>query len=154
MRKRRWIKASFPFLLIFGLYFLGPKPDHPVFDQKLPRVPESPQALENYIRMQDGLHMLKAGNEAQIVWTDTSHSKTEYAVVYLHGFSASQKEGDPVHRRFAEAFHCNLFLSRLSDHGVDTTESMLLFTADRLWASAKEALAIGGQLGEKVIVVG
>ncbi len=28
---------------------------------------------------------------------DSLKEKTEYAVVYLHGFSASQEEGDPVH---------------------------------------------------------
>src|SRR5690606_14875580 len=72
----------------------------------------------------------------------------------LHGFSASKMEGDPIHRQFAKAFGCNLFLSRLSDHGIDTTETLLLFTVDRLWESAKEALAITNQLGEKVIVIG
>ncbi|NJN43226.1 MAG: alpha/beta hydrolase, partial [Flammeovirgaceae bacterium] len=39
------------------------------------------------------------------------------------------------------------------DHGVDTTEQLLNFTADRLWESSKEALAIGSQLGEKVILI-
>ena len=74
-------------------------------------------------------------------------------VVYLHGFSASQMEGDPTHRRFAKEFGCNLFLARLADHGVDTTEALLLYTPDRSWESAKEALAIGTKLGDKVILM-
>ena len=41
---------------------------------------------------------------------DSLKEKTEYAVVYLHGFSASQEEGDPVHYDFAKKFGCNLFL--------------------------------------------
>jgi hypothetical protein len=61
-------------------------------------------------------------------------------VVYIHGFSASQEEGDPVHYTFAKKFGCNLFLNRLADHGVDTTEPLLNVTADKLWSSAKEAL--------------
>lgn len=154
MQKRRWIKRSFPFLLIFGLYFLGPKPHHPVFDENLPVVPGSAEALEGYIKRGEDARNLKPDNEARIVWNDTTRAKTEYAIVYLHGFSASQKEGDPVHRRFARSFGSNLFLSRLSDHGIDTIESLLLFTADRAWESAKEALSIGLQLGEKVIVIG
>jgi hypothetical protein len=64
-------------------------------------------------------------------------------VVYLHGFSASQEEGDPVHYEFAQKFGCNLYLSRLEDHGVDTTQPLANVTADRLWNSAKEAYAIG-----------
>ncbi|HEY4656678.1 MAG TPA: alpha/beta hydrolase, partial [Cyclobacteriaceae bacterium] len=98
-------------------------------------------------------HKLKPDNEARIVWTDSTRSRTEYALVYLHGFSASPMEGDPVHRRFAREFGCNLFLARLADHGIDTVDAMINFTSDRWWKSAREALAIGKALGDKVIVM-
>lgn len=140
-------------MLIFGVYFLGPKPDHPRFDAALPSVPEQPDLLEAHINDKENDFNIKPDNEARIIWNDSNRSKTEYAVVYLHGFSASQKEGDPVHRRFAERFGCNLFLSRISDHGVDTTEALMRFTADRAWNSAKEALAVGSRIGEKVIII-
>lgn len=153
MKNRRWILISFPFLLLFALYFLGPEPSKPDFDENLPLVPETADALEAYIRNQEARHRIKKDNEARIVWRDSTRERTEYAVVYLHGFSASHKEGDPVHTRFARDFGCNLLLTRLSDHGVDTTESLLLFTADRVWNSAREALAIGNQLGDKVILI-
>ena len=148
------MNISFPFVALLGLYFLGPAPPKPVFEPNLPAIPAAPDALEGYVRARESKHNLKPDNEARIVWHDSSRSKTEYAVVYLHGFSASQKEGDPVHRSFAEAFGCNLFLARLADHGVDTTDALLNFTADRAWNSAKEALAIGKQLGRKVILIG
>jgi esterase/lipase len=151
--KTRWIKITFPILLLLGLYFLGPRPDSPEYNRDLPVVPDSADELERYVQTREAMHQLKPDNEARIVWYDSARRKTPYAVVYLHGFSASQKEGDPVHLRFAKEFGCNLFLSRLSDHGVDTTESLMLFTADRLWNSAKEALAIGQRLGDKVILV-
>jgi pimeloyl-ACP methyl ester carboxylesterase len=158
MKTRRWIKISFPFILfpfilLVGLYFVGPRPQHAVFDPDFPVVPEVPDELERYIADREALHKLKPDNEARIIWSDSAKKKTKYAVVYLHGFSASQKEGDPVHLRFAKEFGCNLFLSRLSDHGVDTTESLMLFTPDRVWSSAKEALAIGEKLGDKVIIM-
>ena len=86
-------------------------------------------------------------------FNDSLKQVTEYSIVYLHGFSASQEEGDPVHYEFAQKFGCNLFLSRLSDHGVDTTEPLLNFTADRVWNSAKQAYAIAKQLGKKVILM-
>jgi len=89
------------------------------------------------------------------VWADTAtKKKTEYVIVYLHGFSASQKEGDPVHRAIAKKFGCNLYLSRLAEHGIDTVEAMVNLTADNYWASAQQALAIGRQLGNKVILMG
>jgi pimeloyl-ACP methyl ester carboxylesterase len=119
----------------------------------MPEVPADPAQLERYITDREKQHLIKPDNEAQIVWNDSSRSKTEYAVVYLHGYTASQMEGDPVHRNFAKNFGANLFLARLADHGVDTTEALLTFTADRIWESAKEALAIGKQLGNKVILM-
>src|SRR6185295_9811239 len=69
------------------------------------------------------------------------------------GFSASQEEGDPVHLELAIEFGCNLYLPRLADHGIDTTEQLLYFTPDRLWKSCKEALAIGKAIGDNVIVM-
>jgi len=153
MNTKRIIKISFPFILLAGIYFLGPEPEKPVYSTVMPVVPSSPTDLENFIKSKESLHKIKPDNEARIVWKDSTKSKTEYAVVYLHGFSASQKEGDPVHLRFAKEFGCNMYLARLADHGVDTTEQLLLYTADRSWESAKQALAIGKQLGNKVILM-
>lgn len=153
MAPKRFIKFSFPILLIVGIYFLGPKPNRPEFNLVVPEVPGTPEALEQYIVGREAKHRLKLRNEAHVVWNDSSKQKTEYAVVYLHGFSASQMEGDPTHRRFAKEFGCNLFLARLADHGVDTTEALMLYTPDRSWESAKEALAIGEKIGDKVILM-
>ena len=151
--KRKLLFIIVPIVLLVIIYFSGPSPSTPTFSKAVPVVPSEPSALEEYISKQESKHKLKPGNEAQIVWADSSKKKTEYAVVYLHGFSASQMEGDPIHRRFAKEFGCNLFLARLADHGVDTTETLLQFTADRFWESSKEALAIGKVIGDKVILV-
>jgi esterase/lipase len=141
-------------LLLIIIYFLGPKPSFPGYTKDLPSVPPGASLLEEYIHNHEALHKLKPDNEARIIWlNDSSKEKTEYAVVYIHGFSASQEEGDPVHYHFAKKFGCNLFLSRLEDHGIDTTEPLLTVTADRLWNSAKEAYAIGRQLGKKIILM-
>ena len=99
-------------------------------------------------------HKIKPGNEAEIIWVDATHQQTEYAVVYLHGFSASKMEGNPVHLNLAKALHANLYLARLADHGIDTIAPMKNFTADRLWETSKQAYAIGKKLGKKVILVG
>ena len=109
MAPKRLIKITFPILLLVGIYFLGPEPDRPEFNLALPEVPGNPEALEQYIETRESRHKLKPRNEAHIIWNDSSKQKTEYAVVYLHGFSASQMEGDPTHRRLAKEFGCNDF---------------------------------------------
>ena len=149
----RFLKFTLPILAIIAIYFIGPHPASPVFSKTFPAVPARPDSLEAFIAQGEAQHRIKPENDARIVWLDSSRRKTEYAVVYLYGFSASQKEGDPVHRRFAETFGCNLYLARLADHGIDTTDALYYFTADRAWESAKLALAIGEQLGEKVILL-
>jgi pimeloyl-ACP methyl ester carboxylesterase len=118
-------------------------------------VPDSPSVVEQYVLYDESLHHLKPDNEARIIWAnDSTKEITEYCIVYLHGFSASQKEGDPVHRNIAAEFGCNLYLSRLADHGIDTSEQLVNLTADKYWESAKKALAIGKKLGRKVILMG
>lgn len=150
---KRFVFITFPILLIAGVYFLGPAPEKPIFSTEMPAVPADASVLETYIANQEAQHQIKPDNEARIVWLDSSRQKTKYSVVYLHGFSASQEEGDPVHTNFARRFGCNLYLPRLADHGIDTVEQLLTFTADRLWESAKEALAIGKAIGDKVILM-
>lgn len=142
-------------LVLIIVYFLGPRPKTPHFISSLPPVPSVPEELDQYIKQRESTHKLKPDNEARIVWfNDSLKQKTPYSIIYLHGFSASQKEGDPVHKTLARMYGCNLYLSRLADHGLDTVDQMINLTADQLWNSALEALAIGKQLGEKVIVMG
>lgn len=147
------IRFSFPVLLVIAIYFLGPQPTTPRWSNDFPTVPTDATELVAFIEQKESAHKLKPDNEARIIWFDSTRSKTEYSVIYLHGFSASQEEGDPVHTDFAKKFGCNLYLPRLADHGIDTTEQLLYFTGDRLWESAKEALAIGNALGDKTILV-
>lgn len=151
--KRKLLFIGIPVVLLIVVYLSGSKPTTPVFSKAMPVVPTEASALEAYISRNESKHKIKPNNEARIIWADSSKKKTEYAVVYLHGFSASQMEGDPVHRDFAKEFGCNLYLSRLADHGIDTTESLLQFTADRFWETSKEALAIGKAIGDKVILM-
>src|SRR5258706_9056693 len=151
--KRKLVFITFPIIVLVGIYFLGPEPARPKFDPAMPAVPQSPDELEKYVSHQESKHKLKPENEARIVWSDSTKKKTEYSVVYLHGFSASQEEGNPVHRDFARKFGCNLYLARMTDHGIDTVDQLLYFTPDRWWASSKEALAIGKAIGEKVIIM-
>lgn len=152
MKFLKWLGLTI--LVLILVYFMGPRPSRPIFSKELPSVPEEPGALVQYIEQQESRHKIKPDNEARIVWfEDSARNRTEYSVVYLHGFSASQEEGDPVHTHFASTFGCNLYLARLAEHGIDTTEVLLNYTADKAWESAKEAYVIGKKLGKKVILM-
>jgi pimeloyl-ACP methyl ester carboxylesterase len=153
MRKKKWA-LLIPVVLVVA-YLLGPNPSTPEYSNDIPAVPAEPAELAGFIQQQEATHHLKPDNQARIIWAnDSLKNQTEYALVYLHGFTASQGEGDPVHKDIAKKFGCNLYLSRLAEHGIDTTEPMINLTADNYWNTAKEALAIGRQLGRKVILVG
>jgi esterase/lipase len=141
------------FFALIVIYFLGPQLPKPVLNEVLPTV-ASLNALDASIADMEATHKIKLNNQAKIIWADSSKTQTEYAIVYLHGFSASQMEGDPVHQNIAKQFHCNLYLARLAEHGIDTTEDLMNLTADQYWESAKLAYAIGKQLGKKVILMG
>jgi esterase/lipase len=140
-------------IALFVIYFLGPQPPKPILNDVLPTI-VSINALDAHIAAMEAPHKIKPNNQAKIIWADSSKTQTEYAIVYLHGFSASQMEGDPVHQNIAKQFHCNLYLARLAEHGIDTTEDLMNLTAEKYWESAKMAYAIGKQIGKKVILMG
>ena len=139
-------------VLIVTVYLLGPHPQKANLNADLPVI-ASVNNLDSLVLAGESLHKIKPNNEAKIIWADSNHVQTEYAIVYLHGFSASQMEGAPVHENIAKAFHCNLYLARLAEHGIDTTEDLMNLTAENYWESAKWAYAIGKQLGKKVILM-
>jgi esterase/lipase len=147
------IKVILGIIALFAVvYFVGPHPNKPVFDYTLNEIPNGLN-LDSLVQANESKHHIKPNNEANIIWADSNHQETDYAIVYLHGFSASQMEGDPVHRNIAKQFHCNLYLARLAEHGIDTTEDLQNLTAERYWESAKQAYAIGKKLGKKVILM-
>jgi pimeloyl-ACP methyl ester carboxylesterase len=97
---------------------------------------------------------LKPNNQARIIWAnDSIQQQTDYCLVYLHGFSASQMEGDPIHRDFAKRYGMNLYLPRLEDHGRIDTNSFYNLTPDNYLQSAEDAIDIAKILGKKVIIM-
>ncbi|MGB6036152.1 MAG: alpha/beta hydrolase [Cryomorphaceae bacterium] len=143
-------------ILFFGIllfYFIGPTPDTPTYNADLPEI-LSIAEVENFVENKESTYDIKPGNKAEIVWWDSMNkTQTDVAIVYLHGFTASHEEGAPIHREIAQRFGCNLYLARLSEHGLITEEALLNFTAEGLWESAKEAYAIGKTLGKEVIIM-
>lgn len=123
--------------------------------QAVPPPPQDPAALQAWVDAREGAAGIRPDNQARIVWADPAHpAHAGCAIVYLHGFSASQGEGAPTHRRLAQAFGCNLYLSRLPGHGLDAADAMRGLDVQQLVQASAQALAIGHALGDKVIVIG
>jgi hypothetical protein len=85
-------------LVLFIIYFIGPKPPKPEFETPLFNLPVSLTELEKQIYdSEKAIKGIKPDNEARIIWADSAKKeKTQIAFLYLHGFSASQADGDPV----------------------------------------------------------
>ena len=143
-------------VLIAAVYLSGPSPDPGSVSTEFPELTYSGETLERYVDNREAeVKNMKLDNEARIIWNnDSLKNRTEYAVVYLHGFSASQGEGIPVHENFARRYGCNLYLSRLYGHGVYVKDALIDMTPENLVRSADEAVAIGKQLGDKVLLMG
>ncbi|MEE9438413.1 MAG: alpha/beta fold hydrolase [Saprospiraceae bacterium] len=141
-------------VLIIG-FFLGPKPHFEHVDNHPSTQEFDIKTLNEFVSNRESkVEYLKPDNEARIVWADSIPAITEYSIVYLHGFTASQGEGHPIHLNLADSLHANLYLPRLPEHGVHYQNAMKDLTPQLLVNSAKEAIAIGKSIGKKVILMG
>ena len=139
-------------LLIAAIYFLGPVMPDPVLNSKLPVITEP---IQTFVAHLESAGKVRPGNEAKIIWAnDSAKCKTEYVLLYLHGFSASREEGFPVNEDFPKRYKCNAYLARLASHGLGTENPLIDMSPDRLYESAKMALVIAAHLGQKVIIMG
>ena len=154
-RTGKWLAGII--LTLFLVYILGPRPAKPDFKVAEITLPHSLTELEDTINQSEkNVKGIKPDNQARIIWADTAlKQKTKIAFLYLHGFSASQAEGDPVHKDIAKKYSANLYLARLSQHGIDQGDSTLInLNAQDYEASAEKALVIAEKLGDQVIVIG
>ena len=94
------------------------------------------------------------GAEKRVRWyADRPASKTPYAVVYLHGFSATRQELAPVGELVADALGANLFETRLAGHGL-LENPMADARAEDWLDDAAEALSVGAAIGERIVLMG
>jgi pimeloyl-ACP methyl ester carboxylesterase len=138
-------------LLVFLLFLFGAREPvnlTPRFD------PASlPTDLDGYLAEQEAtVEGLRSETAKQIVWAGPVGQQTEFAIIYLHGFSATSREIRPVPDRVAQALGANLYYTRYAGHGL-TGDKLAGPTAQDWMDDTAEALAIGRRLGRKVIVI-
>lgn len=117
--------------------------------------PELPPDLDAYLaREEERVPNIRTGDEKAIRWIDDdAPSVTPLSIVYLHGFSADRHEVEPLVSELADGLGANVYFTRLHGHGRDAS-AMGEATAEDWLDDAAEAVAIGGYIGERVVLMG
>ena len=119
-------------------------------------MPVLPDDLDEYLAASEAAaatqFALIPNTEKRIRWR-TPGQQTEWAVIYLHGFSATRQEISPTNELIADALGANLFETRLTGHG--RAEGVMREMRAEDWLDdAAEALAIGSRIGKRTILIG
>ena len=114
-----------------------------------------PDELERYLEIHERKWSddLRPGVEKKLVWRNPDRRRTKLAVIYMHGFSASRRELAPIPENLAIRLDANLFYTRLTGHGLPG-HLLAAATLDDWLADAREALAIGRAIGQKILLMG
>lgn len=118
---------------------------------------DSSQKFENFESFyQNELEISKKENvrpENEELLIRYSDEKTPIAIIYIHGFGASRKEGDEVTNRLAEYFGANTYYLRLPGHGTNIEDHVQTdFT--KYLQDAEASLIQAKELGHKTVLIG
>ncbi len=113
-----------------------------------------PQDLNAWLaEKEDRVEGIREGLQKRIVWADSTGHKTRFAIVYLHGFSASSKETYPFSNSIAAELGANLFYTRLAGHGRDG-RALGNSTAHEWIQDTVESIRVAEKIGEEIILIG
>lgn len=149
-RRTRLITASGVLVLILGLIALTPASVVEPDTAPLASISD----LDDWLKQQEltETYPLIAGTEKRIRWQSRGE-RTDIAIVYLHGFSATRQEIAPTIELVADELGANLFETRLAGHGREDGALVDVRAEDWL-RDGIEALDIGSRIGERIVLVG
>jgi esterase/lipase len=137
-------------LALIVIFLLGPRVK---VDTQLKPVKLSADLNQYLLESEAKYSDIVPGAEKTIVWANAVKEQTEYALVYLHGFSATRQETAPLAELIASDLGANLFYTRFTGHG-RSSEAMAEASVNDWLNDTIEAYEIGKRLGKKVIVLG
>ena len=111
--------------------------------------------LDEYLNIQENkVDGVLPWAQKKIVWNDEGKkNQSDWAIIYIHGFSASLGEISPVPERVAEKLGANIFFTRLAGHGLKNAREMEGIDINDWYADVQEALEIGKRIGKKLILI-
>lgn len=133
-----------------ALWFFGPREDVPELGTHT-LAGDLEATAARFAAEEAALGDVTEGVEKRIIFAGEP-VKTDWAVVYVHGFSATSQEIRPVPDKVAEALGANLFYARLTGHGRPGEALGEARVADWMDDMA-EIAAVGRALGDKVLMM-
>lgn len=150
---RLWALAALGLVLLF---LIGPRNAELAYEP-LPPPPALPTELSqldaHLAAAEARLDNVHPDTEKRIVWGPQGRQRAPWAVVYLHGFTATRHELAPLPEKVAEALGGHVFYTRLAGHG-QPGEALGRASLSQWKQDAREALQIAHLLGERVLVIG
>ena len=95
---------------------------------------------------------ITAGTEKLVTWNGGAPCRTDLALVYVHGFTASRQSTAPVPARVAARLEANLFCTRLTGGGLGA-DAIGAVTLGDWQRDMAEAARIGAVIGRRVVLV-
>ena len=89
----------------------------------------------------------------KVLWAQGNGFKSKTSIVFIHGFSASRVEIDPVVDLIANELKTNVYFTRLRGHGQDG-RALAEATYEQLLDDTIEAIKIGKLIGDEVVLIG
>lgn len=80
--------------------------------------------------------------------------KAPYGICYVHGFSASRMELEPVISMVGKRLKANVFFTRLRGHGYQDASEITKVTAQDWINDVIECVEVAARSGEKVVLIG
>ena len=108
--------------------------------------------IEQHLKNSEQQHSdIIPDTEKKIIWFKDK-LQTEYAILYLHGFSATRQESAPLSELVAKQLGANVYYTRLTGHGRGNA-AMNDGSVERWQQDSKEAWQVASLLGHNVIII-
>ena len=110
--------------------------------------------IDSLLEIQEKMAIgLRPGTEKKVLWSQGNGVKSKTSIVFIHGFSASRVEIDPVVDLIAAELKTNVYFTRLRGHGQDG-RALAEATYEQLLDDTIEAIEIGKSIGDDVFLIG
>lgn len=136
-------------VLILGLWVFGPYEDATLTSNG---VTVAPDLDAHFATVEAQFDDITPGTEKRVIWAGEPGVQTDWAILYVHGFSATSEEIRPVPDMLAQDLGANLIYTRLQGHG-RSGNAMATGTVRGWVTDLDEGMQAARIAGRKVLVV-